>query len=113
MTFFKRQSKIVVIKREANKLSLGEFRSDPNLTGLAARFLRDSDFKLMLDVLRNEHPGWLVLSESVPPEVRAVIQARAEGYTMALANLEAMGVFRESPEQIVATFEAEEEPTPT
>ena len=100
-------AKVVVLTREATKLRLHEWQADQELTNQAAMVLRDTRVQLMIAVLHNEHPAF-IYSDVGSLEERAVLQARSEGYTMALANLEALGHFRKLKAAPDSTFEPEE-----
>lgn len=110
--WFKKQEtvpRIQVLEREASELRLAEWRSDPNLTKEAAKILAGSFVKIMLDVLENEHPGAFVMLRGDQND-RAVQQARAEGYTMCLSNLKALGKHEKPHKELgEATFGTEEE----
>jgi len=106
---FRRQQRLQIIRRSQTTLRLHEWRSEKALVSSAMRIMRDPDFQMMLDVMENEHPGVAhVLPDSADLATRAVHQARAEGYTMALANLVALGRFEKMIEPLEATFEPEE-----
>ena len=98
----------LVIARDPIKLRLSEFCSNRALVGDAQKIQAIPGVRLMLDVLRNEHPGQRVL----PPNSSSLdiirTQGQAEGYTMALANFEAMGKFVEMTQMPEPTFEQEE-----
>ena len=94
-----------ILSREATALRLHEFRADQRLTTLAAQIFSTPDMKLFLQVVENEHPGFLVLRDDVPGEVRAIAQARAEGYTLALANFRSLAIFEQPNLPIEETFE--------
>ena len=86
-------TKIQVVLRDRSQLTMREFRSQPDLVGRARNILDNPDLRLMLDVLRTESPANDVYSEQVPPEWRATVHARIEGYGLAIRNLEALGIF--------------------
>lgn len=92
-------TRIQVIQRESSELRLAEWRSDPNLTKSASKVIDTLEFKLMFDVLCNEHPGMCVMLTG-DVDTRAAQQARAEGYTMALANLKSMSVHQKPMQQL-------------
>lgn len=108
--FGKRKTAIEVVRRDPSKLRLHVFRSSPPLVSSAMRIMANPDFQLMLDVVRNEHPGNQVFQLDAPPHLRAAQQARCEGYTMALANLESMSTLEEPKKPLEATFEDEVTP---
>lgn len=92
LRLWRRQKQIQVVQRENTNLTLDEFRTDPNLVNTARKLWSHPDFRLLIDVMENSHPAFSVLPPNSHPEVRAAHQAKCEGYTMALANLEAMAV---------------------
>jgi hypothetical protein len=65
----------------------------------------------MLDVLDHSHPVHIVLNGPVTLESRAIIQARCEGYTMCIADLENMGIYDQPKQALEATFDPPEEET--
>lgn len=109
---FKKESppkpSFLVIDRDPVKLRLSEFRTNNALVGDAQKILLIPGLRLMLDVLRNEHPGQWVLPPGASSLDRIRAQCLAEGYTMALANFEAMGKFEQMTEMPEPTFEQEE-----
>lgn len=106
--FLKPRRRIEVVKRAQSTLRLHEWRAEKALVSAAMQILRHQDMQMMLDVLRNEHPGTATVIADLALDKRAILQAQAEGYTMALANLEALGRFEQSAEPLEPTFEAEE-----
>ncbi len=100
------------IDRPVTHLRADEFRADKELVHLAAQVLANPNFQLMLSVLRNEHPGSDVLPTGTPPNDRLLVQGRCEGYTIALATLESLGVKANLPERLVSTF-GTPDPEPT
>lgn len=98
-----------VVQREVSHLRLSEWRSAPNLTGEARKVMDHPFFKLMVDVLMNEHPGCCVMIDG-DKDQRAIQQARAEGYTICLSNLRALALHAEPPKALGnPTFGTEEE----
>lgn len=110
MNWFKRlfRTKVVMINRDRYQLTLDEWRADSKLVLLAQRELARAEIKVMLDVIRNAHPCNRVYAEDCNPNIRVVAQSQSEGYTMALANFEALGKFKQLEEPIEPTFEPEE-----
>jgi hypothetical protein len=101
----------VVIRRDPTRITLDEWRSDLASVKLARKFLDDPEFRLMVDVLRTSHlVNYVMDMRGVAIEDRAAMQARGEGYTMCLINLEALGDFRKPKQEIEPTFEEEERP---
>lgn len=107
MRWFRRRpkAKIEVIKREVCRLTVQEWRADPGWVGTGASVLSDPRLRQMLDVVGNSSPAFEVLPYGTAAQDRLVAQARAEGYTMALANLEALGVQQALRHPVEATFE--------
>lgn len=92
MKFFHRATAVTVkvIHRQATKLRLAEWMADKSLCNRASKLLDNPDVQLMVSVLHNEHPAFIVIDPGTSLQDRAVYQARCEGYTLALANLEAL-----------------------
>lgn len=82
------RTKVVIVKRDASRLSLAEWRADPNLVRAAKKILDSSDFRIMLDIVRNENPINQVFVGKVSMEDRGIHQAYCEGYSVALNTLE-------------------------
>ena len=74
-SLFSKPKKIVIIAREACKLTVDEWRSDPALTKVAYSILNHKDFKSMIDVLKNTGPHTFMMP-SISIEERAIWQAR-------------------------------------
>jgi hypothetical protein len=104
------ETQIKVIHRKATELRLHEWRQDSRLVGAARALLTGDHMKIMLDVLRNEHPGNTVFTSTVDLQTRAAHQAKCEGYTICLANLEAMADFKEPEQTVEPTFQPEQNP---
>ncbi len=98
-----------LVDRPVTHLRVDEFRADKELVHLAAIVLANPNTQLMISVLKNEHPGFEVLGAGASPNDRVVAQARSEGYTIALATLESLGVKANLPERLVSTFGSEEQ----
>lgn len=111
--FFRRQKRIQVIRREETKITLAEWRADYDLVKLARSVWINPDFRLMMACLRNENPAFGVLPDDAPPTRSIALQRRAEGYIMALSNLEAMATLEQKTESLEPTFEEEENPSPS
>jgi hypothetical protein len=107
MYFRKKQSQpIQVVRRDACRLRMSEWRANLALVREAGDVLNTTTARTMIDVVRNESPANIVLL-GVPIEERAVMQARIEGYQMALTNLEALAEFEQPKEQLPEpTFES-------
>lgn len=102
--------RVEVIRRDSLKLRLAEWRGDPKLVTEAGKVLSLEVLRSMLDVVRNENPINYVLPFGTSSNDRAAMQCRAEGYSMAIANLEAMGQSESTPEPLTADFAPEELP---
>ncbi len=98
---------VQVIQRDRSKVRLREVRADRNLTNNIAKSMGSGIQELVMDVMHNEHPANAVLPFDAPMEIRAYHQARCEGYTIALANLEAMAVFEQPHKPLEPTFQDE------
>ena len=109
-SFFKRKHsvKVALISREPFKLTLNEWRADETMANAAQKVLNGATVRLILQVLYNSSPAWEVL-QGADIVTRAVQQARIEGYTMALANMEAMGIHQKIADPIEATWEPEDD----
>lgn len=112
MRFFQKAHAVTVkvIHRQATKLRLSEWRADPNLCNQASKLIDLPAVQLMISVLHNEHPAFVVIDAGTSLQDRAVYQARCEGYTLALANLEALARHQKmhnSPESEFAPEEVE------
>jgi hypothetical protein len=96
MSFFKpkpQEVKVVVLNREPTSLRVHEWRADKQLVSAASKLFTNPDLRLMLQTVENDHPANVVLPAEQSIEMRAILQARAEGYTMCLANLRALARF--------------------
>lgn len=83
------------------------WRTDKELVSMAAKVLADGNVKLMLSTIQNSSPAWQVMPLGTVDE-RAIQQARIEGYTMAIANLESLGKYQPPSAQLESTYEKEE-----
>lgn len=119
MTLFtkrKKQSdalKVRLLDRPHTHLRADEFKADKELVHLAAVVLENSNMQLLLQVMRNEHPGFEVLPFGTNANDRLLAQGRSEGYSIALATLESLGVQANIPERLVSTFGSEEKESQT
>lgn len=101
------QRRVVIVETELGSLTLDQWRGDKGLTEQAHGALTSPLLRRMLQVLHNSHPAFQVMM-SGDTNARALQQARCEGYTMALADLESMGGHLPTPEAMEAGFEGEE-----
>lgn len=100
---------IRIIQRQATKLRLSEWMADKALCSRADKILASPDVQLMVSVLHNEHPAFVVIDPGTSLQDRAVYQARCEGYTLALANLEALARHQKISELPESEFVLEEQ----
>lgn len=104
-------TRVEIIRKDVVKLQLSDWQKDKTLVSAAQQVLSGDFARLMVQVLKNEHPGHVVLPKNFPSELRSAHQSQCEGYTMALANLEAMATLREIADLGEPTFEPPETPT--
>jgi hypothetical protein len=102
------EKQIHIINVAKTHLRLEEVRTDQKLCGVFKKLQSTYEFEIMMSVLRNEHPVNLVADIGTTLQDRAVLQARSEGYTMALANIEAMAIYNKPTEMPEAEFAEEE-----
>jgi hypothetical protein len=98
---------IRIIERELGSLTLDEWRQDGALCIQAASVLQAPIVRQMLQVLHNSHPAFQVMLRGDANE-RAMQQARCEGYTMCLADIESMGQGQPQNQPVEADFVSEE-----
>lgn len=101
-------TRVEIIRKDVVKLQLSDWQKDKTLVAGAQAALNGDFMRLVVQVLKNEHPGHVVLPKNFPIELRSAHQSQCEGYTMALANLEAMGTLKEIADLGEPTFEREE-----
>jgi hypothetical protein len=99
---------IQLVQRDPTKLRLHEFRGDDRLVSEAGKIASIPFFQTMLDVLRNEHPCRNVAPPTMTMEARAAMQCQAEGYSMCLANLEAMAIAQQVSIDTESEFQQED-----
>ncbi len=104
------QERIVFIQRDVCHIAIDQWRQDKDLVKNAMKLLRDPLFLNLMDVTRGAHPLNIVNTDQIPLEERAIMQARGEGYTMALHNLESLGVYIAPFNQLEATYEPPQQP---
>lgn len=107
-SLFRNPRRVRVITRESNQLRISDWRGDQRLCAAGSKVLAQPEMQLMLSVLYNEQLSLVVLPFGTQLQDRAVAQARAEGYAMALSNLEGLGKFNEVLHRPEETFEPEE-----
>lgn len=91
----------------STSLRLEDWRKDPTLVKAAYDLEEKNPWVTMLAVLRNESPLNYALPLGANHEDRIAHAARAEGYQMAINNLEAMAVLHEEPQRIESEFKPE------
>ena len=101
------QRRIQIVERELGSLTLDEWRQDKALVTQAGNALSSPLIRQMLQVLHNSHPAFQVMIAGDTSE-RAIQQAKCEGYTMCLSDLEAMGVPTVTTAPIESEFAEEE-----
>lgn len=98
-------AKVRILPRDPFRVTLREWRSNPELCKAAHTALANPIIRQMLDCLRTNHIGMWVIPDDTPLEVRAIRAAKCEGYGMTLNDLEAMASYAKPAEQIEATFD--------
>jgi len=93
-----------VVHREVSRLTVDEWRSNPDLVKMALRVLSNPEVRTMMDTLRNSHIGRYT-GTNMTMEGRAIHQAQTEGYNTALNNLEALAIELKLHVEIESTFE--------
>lgn len=106
--FFTPKPKPQIVRRSSNTINLSEWRGEKSLVSSAIKVWNTPDFQMMMDTLKNEHPAWMVFNPTtVNNDMRAAHQGKVEGYTLAIANLEAMRTYKRTVELEAPTFEPE------
>lgn len=106
--FFVRRKSVQVVRISETKLSLSEWRASSELVKLAHAVWQNPDFRLMVSCLKNENPAYFVLPDDANPSRSVALQRRAEGYNMAITNLEAMATLDSIGDMPEPTFQPEE-----
>jgi hypothetical protein len=98
----RRAIKYVIVPREISRMTIDEWRSNPDSVAAARKVLNDPMVRMMLDVCINSSPAneGILVSDLA---LRAVHQAKTEGYHGFLNNLEAMA----KPVQVSPILEPE------
>jgi 16S rRNA A1518/A1519 N6-dimethyltransferase RsmA/KsgA/DIM1 with predicted DNA glycosylase/AP lyase activity len=112
MTLFKPKPKpepavIRIIERDPLRVTTAEWRGNKDLVSQARIALASKTVRQMLDCMRHNHVGKLVANPGLPAEVRSVQLGIAEGYSMALNDFEALGMFETPTEPLKADFAKE------
>lgn len=101
---------IRIVEREVTTLRLHEWQADARLCGEARKVMDSPHVRLMVQVLHNSSPAFWFLPQDAGAEIRALHQARIEGYNLAIANLDALGEHKAAPTPLAETFGVKEEP---
>lgn len=107
LRLFQRRRKpirVAPVMRDANSISLQEWRTTDSLVIEAQRLFQINTFLAMVQVLRNESPLNYAVTETAE---RAL--GKIEGYQLCLNNLEAFPVPVIPQQHIESTFEPAEE----
>lgn len=102
----------VITSRPSSNIRMREWRANPDAVKAASLVLQDLTLQNMLDVLRTENPCHMVLMGRFSLEERGIMQARIEGYSMCLNNLENLGRFESPVEGLQEEFADPEAHTP-
>jgi len=81
-----------------------DWRANADAVKSAALTLQDPTLQAMMDILRTENPCHIVLMGRFSLEERGIMQARIEGYSMCLNNLEKLGQYEVPPETLQEDF---------
>jgi len=100
---------VLIVHRDISRVTLNEWRSNPEMTKLAAKYVNDREVRMMLDVLRcSASPANAMLRLEADLDTRAVWQARTEGYMGALNDFESLAELAKEPVEVEATYEPPE-----
>lgn len=87
-------------------LTLEVWRRSPELVDAAMKLSNDPNFRLLMDMLRNESPVNYGLPQlGVQPTDRIAHQSKVEGYHLVLNNIEAAQRLENTSAPIEAVFE--------
>lgn len=89
-----------------------DWRANPDAVKSASIVLEDATMQAMIDILKTENPCHIVMLGRFSLEERGIQQARIEGYCMAITNLENLGRFETSPDQLHEEFADPEQHQP-
>lgn len=103
----KQQPKIEVVRIQSSDLTLAQWRSDDKNIAAMQILWDNATFRLVLDVLRNEHPSKGYLLPSAGIEARGLKQARCEGFQQALDIMRQMKERPANKQDIAETFSPE------
>lgn len=100
------RQEVKILLRDRCEVTTSEWRTDKALVSMAMHVLADPNFRLMIDCLNNSSPAHWVGEMTM--EQRAAMQARTEGYQMALTDLKSLGTLKAIETRMPdATFEPE------
>lgn len=104
------ESTIEFIQLDPLQLRLVDWRKSGLLTTKAGMALKQQTIRAMIQVLKNETPAnYAMAIAGTRTEDRAALQARIEGFHLAINMLESMDKPLTKQEPLVATFEPPEE----
>lgn len=89
-----------------DELTVEQFQSNPEMVKSAMSLFIRQDFLTMIHALEGSHPARNIYPQMLPVEARAILQARTEGYQLALDNLRKMRELIVPQEVLESTFEA-------
>jgi len=113
MNWFKRKPPIApqirILDRDPSRLDLTEWRADKDCRAAAQKELANPHLQHMLDVLRNQvHRKLVRVHPAMTAEQRSAALSFADGYSMAVQDLESMAVKPTETEQpLTESFEKE------
>lgn len=114
MNWFKKsgvvQRNIILVR--STSLRLDEWRRDPSLVKRMIKLQESQTFAAMVAVLRNESPMNYMPPTGANHDDRIAHACRAEGYQLALNNIEALAQFQKPAEVIESEFKPEFQYTP-
>lgn len=91
----------------SSSLRLSDWTCDESLVKETNKLQQTPLFQAMLGVLRNESPGCYGVAMGATHDDRIAHACKAEGYQLALNNLEALGVLIKPQAFLESTFEPE------
>ena len=99
-----------IVRRDSCRLTIDQWRSDRGMVKLASKIMSNPDFQLMIDVLRTHHIVNYSLMLNPTMEQRAFQQAKGEGYSLCLSNLESMAQYSIPESELIEDFQPETPP---
>ena len=105
--------RVVIVHRDISRITLDQWRSNPDTVKMASKHTNNPEVRQMIDVLRcSAAPHNALLPLEATMEARGVWQARIEGYNAALNDFESLGVLVKTNEAVEATYEPPETTAP-